>query len=69
MGVVWTDLNANGAFVFSQLDPQTLQSKDWQRTVIGLNGVRLPPPPTRLSPTNLRHIPNFCFISAEVIVK
>lgn len=54
MGVVWTDarLNANSALVFLQLDPQTLQSKDWQRTVIGLNGVRLPPPSTRLSPTN-----------------
>lgn len=68
MAVVWTDarLNANGAFVFLQLDPQTLQSKDWQRTVIGLNGVSLPPPSTRLSPTNLRYIPNFRLISAKV---
>lgn len=66
--MVWTDarLNANGVFVFLQLDPQTLQSKDWQRTVIGLNGVRLPPPSTRLSPANLRYIPNFRYISAKV---
>lgn len=28
-------------FLF-QLDPQTLQNKDWQRTVIGMNGVSLP---------------------------
>ncbi len=25
--------------LFSQLDPQSLQGKDWQRTVIGMNGV------------------------------
>lgn len=34
--------NLNAVFVFLQLDPQTLQNKDWQRTVIGMNGVRLP---------------------------
>lgn len=28
-------------FVLLQLDPQTLQNKDWQRTVIGMNGVSL----------------------------
>lgn len=51
---VWIEVrrNFNGAFVFLQLDPQTLHSKDWQRTVIGLNGVSLPPPSTRLRPTN-----------------
>ena len=26
---------------FSQLDPQSLQGKDWQRTVIPMNGVSL----------------------------
>lgn len=44
----------NGVFVFLQLDPQTLQSKDWQRTVIGMNGVGLPPANASLGPEGER---------------
>lgn len=35
--VIWIWINT-----FFQLDPQTLQNKDWQRTVIGMNGVSVP---------------------------
>lgn len=29
----------NMSLSYTQLDPQTLQGKDWQRTVIPMNGV------------------------------
>lgn len=37
-----------------QLDPQALQDRDWQRTVIAMNGVRVRG--TLLAPTSLRRI-------------